>query len=90
MKYVVVDGLPLGLANIDGNLYAFSDACRHEGGSLSSGVLRGDIVTCPLHGWAYSVRTGKAVVPPIGLRVPTYPIEIHGTEVFVLLSWDEA
>ena len=68
MFYTEIDGLPIALANVDGTIYAFSDSCRHEGGPLSAGVLIDDTVTCPWHGWTYSVRTGKAIVPPIGLR----------------------
>jgi nitrite reductase/ring-hydroxylating ferredoxin subunit len=89
MFYVVVDGLPIALANVEGTIYAFGDACRHQGGPLSSGVLRDDIVTCPWHGWAYSVRTGKALIPPIGVRVPTYPVVIRGDEIAVVVDWPD-
>lgn len=89
MVYVDVDGLPIALANVGGTVYAFSDSCRHQGGSLSSGVLRDEVVTCPWHGWAYNVRTGKSVIPPIGLRVPTYPVVIEHDDVFVLIDWPD-
>lgn len=85
--YADVDGLPIGLANVDGTIYAFSDSCRHEGGSLSSGVLRDEVVTCPLHGWAYNVRSGKSLIPPIGLRIQTYPVQIEDQAVYVLIEW---
>lgn len=87
MRYIDLDGLPIALANVDGTIYAFGDSCRHEGGSLSSGVLRDDIVTCPLHGWAYNVRTGKSLIPPIGLRIPTYEVRIDGADVYLVLDW---
>lgn len=87
MRYVDVDGLPIALANVGGTIYAFSDSCRHEGGSLSSGVLRDEIVTCPLHGWAYNVRTGKALIPPVGLRIQTYEVRIDGDAVRIVLEW---
>lgn len=89
MLYVDVEGLPVALANVDGTVYAFSDSCRHQGGSLSSGVLRDGIVTCPWHGWAYNVRTGKSVVPPVGLRVPIYEVVIEGDNVFVVIDWPD-
>lgn len=89
MLYVSIDGLPVALANVAGTVYAFGDSCRHQGGSLSSGVLRDDIVTCPSHGWAYNVRTGKSLIPPVGLRIPTYAVEIDADEVYVLVEWDE-
>ena len=89
MHYVEVDGLPIALANVGGAIYAFSDVCRHQGGPLSSGVLIDDTVTCPWHGWTYNVRTGKALVPPIGIRVPTYEVRVEGEDVFVVIDWPD-
>jgi nitrite reductase/ring-hydroxylating ferredoxin subunit len=89
MKYVDVDGLPIALANVDGRVYAFGDSCRHEGGPLSSGVLRDEIVTCPWHGWAYNVRTGKSLIPPVGLRIPTYAVEVEDGLVSVVVDWPD-
>ncbi len=87
MLYVDVDGLPVALANVGGTIYAFSDSCRHAGGPLSSGVLRNEIVTCPWHGWAFDVRTGKSIIPPVGLRIPTYQVHMMGNDVFVAIEW---
>ncbi len=89
MLYVDIDGLPIALANVDGTIYAFGDSCRHEGGPLSSGVLRDEVVTCPWHGWAYNVRTGKSVIPPVGLRIPTYPVELDGDNIVVTVDWPD-
>jgi nitrite reductase/ring-hydroxylating ferredoxin subunit len=77
MLYADIDGLPIALANVDGTIYAFGDSCRHEGGPLSSGVLRDDVVTCPWHGWAYSVR------------IATYPVVIDGDRIVVVLDWPD-
>jgi nitrite reductase/ring-hydroxylating ferredoxin subunit len=90
LYYVEIDGLPIALANVAGTIYAFSDVCRHEGGPLSAGVLIDDTVTCPWHGWAYNVRTGKAIVPPVGIRIPTYAVRVEGEDVFVEIDWPDA
>ncbi|NJL06476.1 MAG: non-heme iron oxygenase ferredoxin subunit [Chloroflexaceae bacterium] len=87
MRAVLVEGLPIALANVDGTIYAFGDACRHEGGPLSAGILIGDTITCPWHGWTYSVRTGKSIVPPIGIRIPTYPVVIEGDVIYLDIEW---
>lgn len=87
MLYVDVEGLPVALANVGGTIYAFGDSCRHAGGPLSSGALRDDVVTCPWHGWAFNVRTGKSVIPPVGLRIPTYRVQLVGDDVFVAIEW---
>jgi nitrite reductase/ring-hydroxylating ferredoxin subunit len=89
MGYAEVDGLPIALANVDGTIYAFSDVCRHEGGPLSAGVLIADTVTCPWHGWTYNVRTGKAIVPPVGIRIPTYEVRIDGQDIYVVIDWPD-
>lgn len=89
MAYVEVDGLPIALANVAGELFAFGDSCRHEGGPLSSGVLIDDTVTCPWHGWTYSVRTGKSIVPPVGLRLPTYPVSVEEGQIYLTIDWGE-
>jgi nitrite reductase/ring-hydroxylating ferredoxin subunit len=89
MRYVEVDGLPIALANVEGNVYAFGDSCRHQGGPLSSGALIGTTVTCPWHGWTYDVRTGKSIVPPIGLRVPTYPVSIVDGTIVIAVNWPD-
>src|ERR1044071_7919934 len=87
MHYIDVDGLPIALANVDGTIYAFGDSCRHEGGPLSAGVLIDETVTCPWHGWTYNVRTGKSIVPPIGLRIPTYPVRFDGNTIIISIDW---
>jgi nitrite reductase/ring-hydroxylating ferredoxin subunit len=89
MIYVEIDGLPIALANVGGVIYAFSDSCRHEGGPLSAGVLIDETVTCPWHGWTYNVRTGKAIVPPVGIRIPTYETWIDGDSIFVIVDWPD-
>jgi nitrite reductase/ring-hydroxylating ferredoxin subunit len=89
MRYVEVDGLPIALANVGGTVYAFGDSCRHEGGPLSAGVLIDDTVTCPWHGWTYSVRTGKAIVPPVGIRVPTYDVIVEAGRIMVAIEWPD-
>jgi nitrite reductase/ring-hydroxylating ferredoxin subunit len=89
LRYAEVDGLPIALANIGGTIYAFGDACRHEGGPLSAGVLIGETVTCPWHGWTYNVRTGRAIVPPVGIRIPVYEVIVEGDTLSVVIDWPE-
>lgn len=89
LLYAEVDGLPIALANVAGTIYALSDSCRHQGGPLSAGVLIDDTITCPWHGWTYSVRTGKAIVPPVGIRIPTFAVRVDQTRVLVTIDWPD-
>ena len=87
MTCIWVDGLPVGVANAAGIIYAFDDTCRHEGGSLSSGVLRDATVTCPWHGWAYQLHTGKAIVPPVGIRIRVFAVIIADGMIYADIEW---
>jgi nitrite reductase (NADH) small subunit len=44
----------------DGTLFALRDRCPHKAGPLSQGIVHGHSVTCPLHNWVISLKTGEA------------------------------
>lgn len=88
MTCVIVDGLPIGVANAAGQIYAFDDTCRHEGGSLSSGALIDGTVTCPWHGWTYTLYNGKALVPPVGIRIRVFPVIVVDDMIFADIEWE--
>jgi nitrite reductase (NADH) small subunit len=54
----------------DDEVFALHDKCPHKGGPLSQGIVHGDTVTCPLHGWKTSLEDGNAVAPDIGCTKP--------------------
>jgi nitrite reductase/ring-hydroxylating ferredoxin subunit/multimeric flavodoxin WrbA len=54
------NSIEIAVFNVDGQFYAISNTCQHQGGPLSKGTLDGLTVTCPWHGWKYSVLDGKS------------------------------
>ncbi|MES1202211.1 MAG: nitrite reductase small subunit NirD [Pseudomonadota bacterium] len=44
----------------DGAIFALVDRCPHKGGPLSSGMVHGRAVSCPLHNLSISLETGRA------------------------------
>jgi nitrite reductase (NADH) small subunit len=50
----------------DDAVYALHDRCPHKGGPLSQGLVHGNTVTCPMHGWKVDLATGEAVAPDKG------------------------
>ncbi len=72
----------IAVFNLDGTYYAISNSCIHQGGPLSKGFLNGDIVTCPWHGWKYSVKTGKSPHKG-GDSVNSYPVKIIEGKIYV-------
>jgi nitrite reductase/ring-hydroxylating ferredoxin subunit len=81
-KVVVVRGHPVALFHVEGAFYAVSNVCLHRGGPIGEGTLDGPVVTCPMHGWEYDVRTGKNVANPLA-RLATYPVRLEGEDIYV-------
>ena len=78
------------LARIGGSFYAMSNICPHLGGTLSEGTMADGIITCPLHGSKYDVKTGKNVGGAIiGSKIVAvadnrgYAVKVDGNDVLV-------
>jgi nitrite reductase (NADH) small subunit len=56
---VVADGRIFAVYNVDGVFHVIDGICPHAGGPLGKGTLRGNIVTCPWHGWQFNVSSGQ-------------------------------
>jgi nitrite reductase (NADH) small subunit len=63
-------------------VYALHDKCPHRGGPLSQGIVHGDKVTCPLHGWNISLENGNAVAPDEGCT-QTSAVKVEGGVVYL-------
>lgn len=56
--------------------FALEDRCPHKGGPLSQGIVHGTSVTCPLHNWVISLKSGEAQGADAG-AVNTIPLRIE-------------
>lgn len=72
----------IAVFNIGGVFYAIFNICIHKGGPLRKGFLDADIVTCPWHGWKYSVKDGKSPHEG-GDSVNSYDVKEIGNEIYV-------
>jgi nitrite reductase (NADH) small subunit len=63
-------------------VFALRDECPHKKGPLSQGIVHGDKVTCPLHGWVISLADGGAQAPDIGCA-ERYATRIDGARVLL-------
>lgn len=55
---IEIDGRRLAVFWIDDRPHVLDDECPHRGASLGLGVCVGGDVTCPWHGWHFSLATG--------------------------------
>lgn len=57
-------------------VFALVDRCPHRGGPLSQGLVTGDRVVCPLHGWTIELGAGTAMAPDEGCA-RTFAVEVR-------------
>ncbi len=76
------NGKVIALFNVNGQFYATDNTCLHRGGPLGQGVLEGEVVTCPWHGWQYNVTTGETVFNE-QMKVETFEVKVEGDDIIV-------
>ena len=66
-----------------GEFYALVNKCPHKQGPLSQGIVHGDSVSCPLHNWRISLKTGAALGEDEGCT-PTIPLKVDAGRIYLL------
>ena len=66
-----------------GDFYALVNKCPHKAGPLSQGIIHGDSVSCPLHNWRISLRSGQALGDDEGCT-PTIPLKVDAGRIYLL------
>lgn len=81
-RTVPIQGTVIGLFRSEGEYYAISDFCPHQGASLSSGYVEAGLVMCPWHAWKFRLSDGAwADAPKSPLRCATYPVRIVADDI---------
>jgi 3-phenylpropionate/trans-cinnamate dioxygenase ferredoxin subunit len=91
-KLVEVAGRRIALFHVNGEYFALTDRCPHEGGSLCAGRIVGRLtsdapgsyrlsrqhalVQCSWHGWEFDVRTGQSYCDPDSIRARSYQVTV--------------
>ncbi len=75
------------LCDVDGEISALENICPHAGLPLGEGELRGAVLTCPYHGYAFNVRSGLNVdFPREEPPARTFKVKVEGNKVWVELD----
>jgi 3-phenylpropionate/trans-cinnamate dioxygenase ferredoxin subunit len=80
---VMVGDRAILLANVDGSIYAVDDMCSHEDSSLSLGCLKGELVSCTLHGSRFNVRTGEPMEEPATEPLNRFDVRVRDDQIEV-------
>jgi len=65
-------------------IFALENRCPHKGGPLADGIVSGQTIICPLHGWRIRLDDGCAEPPDEGCTT-RYEVELRQGRVW--LRW---
>jgi len=81
--FLEIDGRPVAIFNIAGELFAIDDVCSHDQGPVAEGDLVDKSVECPRHGARFDLASGKALSMPAVVDIAAYPVRVEGREILV-------
>jgi nitrite reductase/ring-hydroxylating ferredoxin subunit len=85
-RRIVIGRLALAVFNLGGEFYVTDDTCTHGFGSLSAGIIDGNIVECPWHGGTFDIRSGTPVDYPCTVPLNTYRTVVKDGGVWIDLN----
>lgn len=97
-KLVDVDGMSVGVFNVNGTLVAYLNDCPHERAPVCRGTVSGttlvsppgehrwgrtgEILMCPWHGWEFDLLTGQCLTDRRRLR--RFDVVVHDGKICVV------
>lgn len=84
-----VDGLPILIADVDGELHAVANRCGETPLPLHFGTLAGAELRCSWHGCRYDVRTGQRLDGGRE-RLAVFPVAVDGDEIRIAVGVEPA
>ncbi len=82
VELLVVRGIDVALFRRGDEFFAIGNECAHKGGNPCEGRVDGDIVTCPLHGWEFDLRSGVRMTIP-GEAVPRFAVTVDDGGIYL-------
>lgn len=94
-----LNGIPVLVQRIDGELRAFRNACAHRGMPVQTDDCGNRKLVCPYHAWSYHADGRLRAIPNAkiyniceqtqsNIRLQTFPLRVIGNFVFVNLAPD--
>jgi len=84
-KVVSVSGREILLVNIKGTIHACENECPHQGSPLNAAVVKEESISCPRHGYRFSLSDGSCEDhPDFTLRI--FPVRLEGDDILIELD----
>ncbi|MEA5079416.1 MAG: non-heme iron oxygenase ferredoxin subunit [Anaerolineaceae bacterium] len=74
--FVEIGTKPIVIFALNGQYFATSDECSHDGGPIGDGKIEGFEIICPRHGARFDIRTGKATRFPAVEAIAQFPVRV--------------
>ncbi len=81
-REVKIEGRPVALFSVGGEVHALGAVCPHRGGPIGEGTAEGCNAVCPWHGWRFDLKTGVCPENPTA-KLAVYPVKVDGEDVLV-------
>ena len=78
-----LNGEPVCLYNVDGEIFATHDICTHGNANLSEGFVVDGHIECPFHQGMFDIRTGAASAAPCSVAIRIYPVKVENGVVWL-------
>lgn len=62
-REVAIGSRSIAIFNLGEKFLALESRCPHRGGPLADGIVTGESVVCPLHGWKIDLQNGSVQRP---------------------------
>ncbi|TVY07524.1 Rieske (2Fe-2S) protein [Paenibacillus cremeus] len=95
-KIVSLEGISIGVFNVNGAYFAIKNSCPHQQAPLCVGKVsgttlpskpgeflygrEGEVIRCPWHGWEFDLTNGHSLFDPNRCWVKTYEVEVGQVE----------
>lgn len=76
-----VEGKEIAISYVNGQFYAYENACTHMDLPLDEGEIEGTVIQCPHHGAKFDLTTGAAVQLPAAAPLEMYKVKVEGDEI---------
>ena len=80
---VEVNGTNVLICHTEEGFFAVQDLCTHAFTSLCGGFIQGTLISCPLHGAVFDLKTGEVKSPPAFEDLKVFELKIDGTSICI-------
>ncbi|ADG07179.1 NifU family protein [Kyrpidia tusciae] len=70
------------LIRVGPKIMAYRNQCPHMGMPLDKGLVEGEVLTCPWHGFRYDLSTGECLTAP-HVQLEPFPVRVEEQRVWV-------